>query len=694
MKTFARSLAFVLLAVPAASATELLYSTGWSNYTTVQSVACGSPASVLEAADDFDLVASIERVYVTGYNSCIASCFPPPVSGARVRFYAWTATGPGALQSEQFVPAGSPGFLYDPTDIESLDVALPQAFAASGKHYVSVQLEFASCFYWAYWIANKDNPIGGAAYSRSNGGAWSKVTAFNMLSSDLSFSLYGTLGGPAPHLGCGVWSVEPSPNAPGMNQTWLNDMAYVAADDIWAVGRSYGPGSTPGDDNQYTFALHFDGSQWSVVPTPSPNPVADLTYCELSAVAALAPNDVWAAGTRLGADEGAGYIGTHNLVLHWNGSSWQVMDAPIPASFGLQGVSGDGIYEILALAPNDIWFLGEWIRMNAQGFTFRHALAMHYDGSNFTVDETFPIVGSNGATIYASDALGPDDIWAVGAAGDGDPAPAAHTFIFHWDGSDWSHVPAGSMPGVYHTFGGVKMLATDDVWISGSSWAPPNVVTQFMLHWDGSGYEFIEVPYAGGMIVGEPPAMYVFGSGGVSLFDGETFTDAHLLEGLEGLTGYGFGAVEQTGPCEMLAVGSKSAAGDAKTLVARLDPLAWSNLGHGKAGSRGLPVLSGSGSLAALSSNLLDLAGAAPASIATLVVGLSAVDLPFLGGTLVPNPQVLVPLPTSAEGGAALPFVLPVALPAATSLYFQFWIADPGAASGLSASNGVQGSAN
>lgn len=679
----------LLFAAPLA-ATELVWSTGWSNYTYSESEACGAPVLVNESADDFDVVGVIERVYVNGYNSCIAVCSPPPLVGARVRFYEWTASGPGALQSEQFVAAPNPGLLYNPADIADVDVALPQPFVATGKHYVSVQLEFgSSCFFWAYWVANKDAPKLGAAYRRANGGAWSKVTAFNMQSSDLSFSLYGTVGPPPLPLGCGEWNVEPSPNAHGMQDTWLNDVAYLAPNDIWAVGRTYGLGS-PGDFNQYTYAMHFDGTTWSSVPTPSPAPVPELTFDSIEAVAALAPDDVWAAGTLIAQDTSAGYVGLHNLVLHWDGSSWTHVNTPMPPSFGLQGVSGDGIYDILALSKNDVWFLGEWITMNAQGFTFRYALAMHWNGSSFTLHPT-PVIGTNGATILAADAWSPDDIWAVGMAGDGDPAPAGHTFIYHWDGSTWSHVPGPTMPGYSHVLGDVKVLAPDDVWISGSSWAPPNEVTQFMLHWDGSGYQLVNVPFAGGPIVGEPPAMYVFGAGGVSIFDGATFKDAHLLEGFDGLTSFGLSGVAQVGDCRMIGVGSQNVAGNARTLVARLEPHAWQTLGTPIAGSNGVPAMTGSGPLVAGSSNLLGLSNAKQNAVAVLVYGATALQLPLLGGTLVPQPTVLKALSTSAAGTTALPFTWPVGIPAGAELYAQFWMVDPVAMQGFAASNGVKG---
>ena len=680
----------LLLLAAGASASELIYSTGWSGYTAVESEACGSPVQSFEAADDFDLTGLVERVYVTGHNSCLGVCFPPPVTGVRVRFFEWTPAGPGTLLVEHFVPAGDPGFAYDPTSIEDLDVTLPQPFLATGRTYVSVQLQFADCFYWAFWIANKDAPKGGAAYQRSSGGAWSQVTAFAMDSCDLSFSLFGSVGPPVAPQGCGVWAEQPAPDAPGANQTWLNDMAYVAADDIWAVGRGYGQ-STASDWNQYTFAEHFDGSAWTVVPTPSPNPAPELTFCELNAVAALSPSDVWAAGTRWDKDPGAGYVGLHNLVLHWDGSSWQTVNAPIPGSIGLQGVSGDGIYDILALAPDDVWFFGEWIRMTPQSFTVRQGLAMHWDGSSFSVDENFPVVGGNGTTILASDAAGPDDIWAVGMAGDGDPAVGNQSFIFHWDGAHWSHLPAPQVPGYQHVLGDVKVLASDDVWISGSSWAPPNTVTQFMLHWNGSGYAFTPVPYAGGTIVGEPPAMYVFGSGGVSLFDGAGFSDAHLLEGLESLAGFGFGDVVQTGPCEMIAVGSKNVAGDAHALVAQLGTPDWTDLGQAKPGAGAAPEQLASGTLVASTANMVALTGAPPASLAVLVVGLSELGAPFKGGTLVPTPMLVLTLSTGAKGAVGLPFTWPAAVPVDTEIFLQFWVKDGAASHGFSASNALRG---
>jgi len=117
----------------------------------------------------------------------------------------------------------------------------------------------------------------------------------------------------------------------------------------------------------------------------------------------------------------------------------------------------------------------------------------------------------------------------------------------------------------------------------------------------------------------------------------------------------------------------------------------WTKLGGAKPGSLGLPQLSGAGALSVGSDNSLALTDASPSSSAILVFGLNELNAPFKGGTLVPAPLLLLPQVTTASGTVALPFVWPAGVPAGLDLYFQFWITDPGASHGLSASNGLRG---
>jgi len=117
----------------------------------------------------------------------------------------------------------------------------------------------------------------------------------------------------------------------------------------------------------------------------------------------------------------------------------------------------------------------------------------------------------------------------------------------------------------------------------------------------------------------------------------------------------------------------------------------WTDLGLGKAGTGGVPVLAGSGPLAPASANQIQLTGAAPSAPTTLVFGLSAINAPFKGGTLVPHPLLPVGLATNGAGALTLPFAWPVGVPPGVSFYFQCWTQDAGASFGLSASNGLVG---
>ena len=129
--------------------------------------------------------------------------------------------------------------------------------------------------------------------------------------------------------------------------------------------------------------------------------------------------------------------------------------------------------------------------------------------------------------------------------------------------------------------------------------------------------------------------------------------------------------------------------GDYEGWVAHLGTGTWTDLGQGLPGSVGQPVLVGTGILVGGSPVTLALSGATIASPITLIVGLSLLQAPFKGGTLVPSPNLLVGGNfTTLSGTSVLSTTWPHGVPAGTNLYFQEWIADP--FTGFSASNGLQ----
>ncbi|MFG0316721.1 MAG: hypothetical protein ACF8XB_05570 [Planctomycetota bacterium JB042] len=131
---------------------------------------------------------------------------------------------------------------------------------------------------------------------------------------------------------------------------------------------------------------------------------------------------------------------------------------------------------------------------------------------------------------------------------------------------------------------------------------------------------------------------------------------------------------------------------DGTDVAVRIDRGPWRSTGHALAGANGAPRLRAFGSLAPNSPLTVELRGAAPNASATLILGLSRADLSFLGGTLVPSPDVVVSsLPTDANGELLLATAWPPGLPPGARIFLQSWVADAGAPGGAAASNGVEG---
>ena len=114
------------------------------------------------------------------------------------------------------------------------------------------------------------------------------------------------------------FKIVPSPT---ITRSSLNAIARIADNDIWAVGNT-----SPFSGGDTTLAEHFNGTSWTVVATPNPGPFGSV----LSGVAAAATNNVWAVGSSF-ADNSFGEPDPSTLIEHFNGSAWSVVPSPTPA---------------------------------------------------------------------------------------------------------------------------------------------------------------------------------------------------------------------------------------------------------------------------------------------------------------------------------------------------------------------------
>ena len=263
------------------------------------------------------------------------------------------------------------------------------------------------------------------------------------------------------HWDGGAWSVVSSPNGADYYNE-LTAIDAVAANDIWAVGYS---GQAPGYGNP--LILHWDGSSWGAVPYST-------TGGALYGVAALSSDNVWAVGHA---------ASQQTLVLRWNGTQWDRVASPNPGNYDnvLSGVT--------ALAANDVWAVGYY---HQGGCCASKTLILHWNGTQWSVVPS-PSPGDYASVLRAITAVAPDDIWAVG---DADLGSAHHTLIEHWNGNAWSVVASPNAGNDNNFLRAVAAVSASDVWAVGESSAGSPYETS-TLRWNGSAWNVVSSPSPG-----------------------------------------------------------------------------------------------------------------------------------------------------------------------------------------------------
>jgi hypothetical protein len=482
---------------------------------------------------------------------------------------------------------------------------------------------------------------------------------------------------------CGTWTDVPIPSPAGSIHTMLHEVSIVAANDVWTVGSKYVPAGS-GYDTQ-TLAYHWNGSSWTIVPTPSPTPYPGGGWADLQSVEALSANNVWAAGGQV-IQAPDGFVGTHILVEHWNGSQWSVVPAPVT-----NGGSGNFVDDIEAIAPDDIWFVGDWLEFPPTSSAEKRALAMHWNGSGFTIFPTpfFDNAPIGGHGLTAVSAVNSDDVWAVGGGHDGDYV--AFSYIVHWDGTQWQYRP-GPTAGYFQRWYDVQAVAANDVWAVGD-YQDASGYHGLVAHWDGTQWNRLpDSPVGGGSVeVLAPDRVYV-GGGGVARWNGSSWS---VVATFPNVPSPSIGSLEQIGPCAVWGVGRQFTS-QIEPLTVRLDPSNFTNycaVTPNSAGPGSTIGWLGSGSIAANDFTLT--AAGAPAHKAGLFFyGPTQTSVPFGNGLRCVSGTIrrLPALQISSSGTAQQSFVYAGSPVLAGSTWnFQFYFRDTAAGgAGFDSSNGLE----
>jgi hypothetical protein len=250
-------------------------------------------------------------------------------------------------------PAPAPGTLYGVTEISPTNL-----WAVGYQYSVSAQddqtlIEHGNGTTWK--VVKSPNPATNHNLEAVSGSSASNVWAVGQDFDPAARGGQGSYESLALHYDGTSWNAVADATA-GLTYAELTSVSTISASDAWAVGRaSTGPG-----DNLEPFAEHWDGTAWTAVPLPA-------TLTAVSQVKQFAPGDVWILGT-----DASGRI-----LEHWQGSGWT------PVQTAATGMARTDLARIGGSSSSDLYVVGDVSDPDGDSFN----LIEHWDGTSWELQQ-------------------------------------------------------------------------------------------------------------------------------------------------------------------------------------------------------------------------------------------------------------------------------------------------------------------
>ena len=257
-----------------------------------------------------------------------------------------------------------------------------------------------------------------------------------------------------------TWRVVSSPTPAGTQFSQLSGLAAISKNDIWAVGTLLTAGGI-----EQTLTEHWNGTRWMIVPSPTP---VGATNSFLRGVAAVSHGNVWAVGRT---QNSSGFSVT--LIEHWNGHTWQIVSSPNPT-----GSANSSLLGVAAVHHDeDVWAVGDFI--DSAG-TFQ-VLIERWNGHMWQI---VPSTAPAGGGLSGVAAVSHNDVWAVGnievSIG------ILRVLIEHWNGHTWQTIPGVNPAGSSSVFlNGVTVVSHNNVWAVGNAFGTTGSCQNLIEHWNG-----------------------------------------------------------------------------------------------------------------------------------------------------------------------------------------------------------------
>jgi hypothetical protein len=260
-----------------------------------------------------------------------------------------------------------------------------------------------------------------------------------------------------------AWNIIQSPNTDN-TENRLQAVKAKGKNNVWAVG--YHMSSTPQAFSSGFLTMHWDGTQWTIFPTPYDSRPYSI---DLKDVYVVSDNEAWAVGT-----DGSG------VMLHWDGTEWKDWNID-----GLAKSQTDQsvFYSIEGTSATDIWAFGS---LNG------NMLAIHWNGQTWTI---VPMPsGPYSNRISGIKAFAADKYVTYGSYASSDYTQDA---FFNWDGSSWQESPVHLANRRYLITYRLAGADPNNLWISKDSGDTYNDMRAVVEHFNGQYWQSTPLPQIG-----------------------------------------------------------------------------------------------------------------------------------------------------------------------------------------------------
>jgi hypothetical protein len=273
------------------------------------------------------------------------------------------------------------------------------------------------------------------------------------------------------------WAIQPTPQLASGAMSQLIGVACTSATGCTAVGYSSPNGANlVNHPAPATLAERWNGSSWSIQPTPSPPGAAPSI---LNATSCVSGSDCIAVGNTSNSQ------GTSlTLAQLWNGTTWTIQPTPSPADGGnLIAVSCPSQSSCLAVGGHANPFTA---------FAPPGTLAEQWNGSTWSIQPT-PNPPGAGWFLTAVSCTSPSACTAVGGRIE-PPGKPTGTLAERWDGHTWSIQPTPSLPGnAVKLLGGVACTSPSFCMAVGNEFDPATGESLGTLaeQWNGTTWQIL-----------------------------------------------------------------------------------------------------------------------------------------------------------------------------------------------------------